>query len=90
MALFQGANDSCWFWISAAVTVLMGTSIWFMVLIGRERDPNKSKIREVERFSDIEEDHAPVPQFLMITFIGTALWGLGYLIWTGMVGVTGF
>jgi membrane protein DedA with SNARE-associated domain len=91
MALFQGENDSFWLWITVLVTAMMAGAIWFIVLIGREKQfrSGEASVSNGDN-ADLEGDNAPLPSFLKITFVGTALWALGYLLWTGFRGVTGF
>jgi len=71
---------------------MMGTAIWYVVIIGRDRPKKKQRRGEstIETYGDISEDHAPLPKFLIYTFVGTAVWALGYLIWAGYNSPTGY
>jgi membrane protein DedA with SNARE-associated domain len=92
MVIFQGSADGIWeigVWVS---TIIMAVVIWYFVIVGRDRPPKKQRRGQdtVEKFGDIEENRAPIPKFLIYTFVGAFLWGLGYLFWTGINGVMGY
>lgn len=89
MAIFQGADAWFWMWISVLLTVLVAVATWFYTIVGVDTRPRKQKRGEhtVERYGDIEEDRAPVPKFLVMTYIGVAIWAVAYAIWTGIFGL---
>ncbi len=89
MAIMQGADSWFWLWIAALVTVLASLATWYFTIVGRDRPPRKQRRGEetVERYGTIEEDRAPLPKFLLWTYIGIALWAVGYAVWTGIEGI---
>lgn len=89
MAIFQGADYIFWFWIAVLLTILTTLAIWYATVIGRDRAPRRQQRGEetIERYGTIEEDRAPLPKFLIYTYIGVALWGIGYIVWTGIEGI---
>jgi hypothetical protein len=92
VVIFQGQNDSFWFLITFAATVLMSIAVWYFVIVGRDRPPRKQRLGEstIVHYGSIGEDRAPIPKFLVYTFIGAIVWGVGYLLWTGVNGVSGY
>lgn len=89
MALFQGGDNIFWYWVTVIFTVLTGLITWYWVLTGRDRSPRKQRRGEetIERYGTIEEDRAPLPKFLVLTYIGVAIWAIGYALWTGIEGI---
>jgi membrane protein implicated in regulation of membrane protease activity len=89
MALFQGLDVFFWFWVVIALTVLTALITWYWVITGRDRKPRKQRRGEetIERYGSIEEDRAPLPKFLIWTYVGVAIWALGYALWTGIAGL---
>ena len=89
MAIMQGPDSLLWFWIEVALAVLSIVGTWYFVIAGRDRPPNRQRRGEetVERYGDIEEDRAPIAKFLIWTYAGTAIWAVGYLVWTGINGL---
>ena len=89
MVLFQGADVFFWFWIAVLLTVMTGLITWYWVITGRDRKPRKQRRGEetIERYGTIEEDRAPLPKFLIWTYVGVAVWAVGYAIWTGVEGM---
>ena len=57
--------------------------------VGRDRSPRKQRRGEetIERYGSIEEDRAPLPRFLLWTYIGVAVWVVAYAVWTGIEGI---
>jgi membrane protein DedA with SNARE-associated domain len=92
MTLFQGSTDTFWLIVAAIASVLICAATWYMVIVGRDRPPQRLRRSEerTERFGDIEEDRSPIPKFLTYAYVGIAIWSVGYLIWTGVEGVTGY
>ena len=89
MTLFQGADVFFWFWVSIGLTALTGAIIWYWVITGRDRKPRRQRRGEetIERYGTIEEDRAPLPKFLVWTYVGIAVWALAYALWTGIEGI---
>ncbi len=89
MALFQGADNTFWFWVSTALIVLTAAAAWYWTVVGRDRSPRRQRRGEetIERYGTIEEDRAPLPKFLIYTYIGVALWIVAYALWTGIEGI---
>lgn len=89
MAIMQGGDTFFWFWIAALITVGLCVATWYFVIVGRDRSPRKQRRGEetVERYGNIEEDRAPIPKFLFWTYVGLALWAIGYVVWTGIGGI---
>ncbi len=89
MAIFQGGDNYFWYWVVVGLTAMTGLIIWYWVQVGRDRSPRKQRRGEetIERYGSIEEDRAPLPKFLIYTFIGVAVWAVGYALWTGIMGV---
>lgn len=85
----QGADS--WFWLWAALILTIGLSLatWYFTVIGRDRPNRKQRRGEetIERYGTIEEDRAPLPKFLVWTYIGIGVWVLVYVIWTGIEGI---
>lgn len=88
MALFQGADAWFWLWVSVFFTVATVVATWFYTIVGVDRKPRKQRRGEetVERYGTIEEDRAPIPLFLIWTYIGVAVWAVFYILWTGIFG----
>ena len=89
MALFQGQDAWYWLWVAVILTVLTAVGTWYYTITGRDRPPKRQRRGEetIERYGTIEEDRAPLSKFLIITYIGVALWAVGYAIWTGVNGI---
>ena len=89
MAIMQGADTWFWFWLAMLLTGAFSLATWYYVIIGRDRPVRRQRRGEetVERYGTIEEDRAPTPRFLTITYIGVALWAIAYVIWTGIEGL---
>ena len=88
MVIFQGADAWFWLWVSIAFILATALATWFYTIVGVDRKPKAQKRGEetLERFGDIEEDRAPVPVFLKVTYIGVAIWAVVYVLWTGTFG----
>ncbi len=88
MDLFQGEDATFWLWTSILLTVLVAAATWFYTIVGVDTKPRPQQRGEhtVERYGDIEEDRAPVPVFLRLTYAGVAVWAVAYAIWTGVNG----
>jgi nitrogen fixation/metabolism regulation signal transduction histidine kinase len=88
MDLFQGEDATFWLWMSIILTVLVAAATWYYTIVGVDRKPRHQERGEhtIERYGDIEEDRAPVPKFLVLTYIGVAIWAVAYAIWTGVKG----
>lgn len=89
MALFQGADVFFWFWLTVILLVLTVLITWYWVITGRDRKPRKQRRGEntIEHYGSIEEDRAPLPKFLIWTYVGIAIWAVGYALWTGIEGM---
>ena len=58
---------------------------WYFTIVGRDRpQPAAAGEETVERFGTIEEDRAPLPKFLIWTYVGFSLWAIAYVVWTGI------
>lgn len=88
MAIMQGNDTWFWFWLTLLLTVGGATAVWYFTIVGRDRTPRKQRRGEetIERYGTIEEDRAPMPRFLLWTYIGVGVWGVAYAIWTGIEG----
>ncbi len=89
MDLFQGADATFWLWMSVLLTVMIAVGTWYFTIVGVDRKQRYQERGEhtIERYGDIEEDRAPVPTFLVWTYIGVAVWAVAYAVWTGVYGV---
>lgn len=89
MVIFQGADNTFWFWVSLLLTAATALAVWYWTIVGRDRAPQHQRRGQdtVERYGDIEEDRAPLPKFLIYTFVLTVLWGIGYALLTGWQGI---
>lgn len=89
MVIMQGADTWFWFWAAVILTVASALAIWYIVIIGRDRAPQKQRRGEetLERYGTIEEDRAPLPKFLIYTIVGVVVWGIAYALWTGIEGI---
>ena len=89
MAIMQGADTWFWFWLAMLLIGALTLATWYYVIIGRDRTPRKQRRGEetVERYGTLEEDRAPTPKFLTLTYIGVAVWAVAYVIWTGIDGM---
>ncbi len=89
MAIMQGADS--WFWMWTALILVVATSLatWYFTVIGRDRTTLKNRRGEetIERYGTIEEDRAPLPKFLVWTYIGIGVWVIVYVVWTGIEGI---
>ena len=89
MTIMQGDSNIAWSLLTALILILSVIGVWYFTIVGRDRPPQRQRRGEetLERFGDIEEDRAPLPKFLTVTIIGTIVWGIGYLLWTGIAGL---
>ncbi len=89
MILMQGAETNIWWWCETVLTVLAILCVWYFVISGRDRQALKQRRGEqhVERFGTIEQNEAPLTKFLIWTYVGTGLFVVGYLVWTGVNGL---
>ena len=85
----QGADSWFWMWTALILVVAISLATWYFTVIGRDRPNRKQRRGEetVERYGTIEEDRAPLPKFLVWTYIGIGVWVLVYVIWTGIEGI---
>ena len=89
MAIMQGADAWFWFWLAQLLVVALSLATWYYTIIGRDRAPRKQRRGEetVERYGTIEEDRAPLPKFLIWTYVGVGIWAVAYAVWTGIEGI---
>ncbi len=89
MTMMQGWGAVEWEWITLIMTIMTGLAVWYFVIVGRDRKPTTQRRGEetIERYGDIEEDRAPVSKFLIYTYVGIAVWAVGYAISTGVFGL---
>ncbi len=89
MAIMQGADSWFWMWTALILVVAISLATWYFTVIGRDRPNRKQRRGEetIERYGTIEEDRAPLPKFLVWTYIGIGVWVLVYVIWTGIEGI---
>ena len=89
MDIFQGSDATFWVWVSIGLTVAMCVATWYFTIVGvdRKRPPQKRGESTIERYGAIEEDRAPVPKFLIWTYVGVAIWAVIYAITTGIYGI---
>jgi hypothetical protein len=85
----EGYDSTLWLAVTLILSALAILMTWYVVIVGRDRKPARQRRGEetVERYGDIGEDRAPVPRFLYWTYIGTAVWSVAYLLWTGVHGL---
>jgi hypothetical protein len=71
----------------AFITVLlMAMALGFLRFHRKDSEQRLGRI--THRYpSDIEERNAPMPLILLLVILGTVLWGFGYIIMTGVLGV---
>ena len=88
MVIFQGADAWFWLWLSLLLTVAVAVGTWFYTIVGADRKPRQQRRGEetLEHFGDLVEDRAPVPRFLVWTYIGVAVWAVAYVLWVGING----
>jgi len=89
MTMMQGGDLSFWFWITLLLSVLSVLCTWYFTITGRDRKPRHQRRGEetIERYGTVTEDRAPLSKFLIVTYIGVIIWSLGYLFWTGFMGL---
>ncbi len=89
MAIMQGGDTWFWLWLSILLTGAFSLATWFYTIVGRDRKIARQRRGEktVERFGTIEEDRAPIPKFLIWTYVGLAVWAVVYAVWTGIEGI---
>jgi hypothetical protein len=89
MAIMQGADTWFWFWLAQLLIVALSLATWYYTIIGRDRTPRKQRRGEetIERYGSIEEDRAPLPKFLIWSYIGLGIWVIAYAVWTGIEGI---
>lgn len=89
MAIMQGADTWFWLWLSVLLTLALSLATWYFTIVGRDLPPRKQRRGEetIVRYGTIEEDRAPLPKFLIWTFIGVAVWAVVYAVWTGVEGI---
>ncbi len=85
----QGADTWFWLWTAMILTGAAGLATWYFTVIGRDRPNRKQRRGEetIERYGTIEEDRAPLPKFLVWTYLGIGVWVLVYVVWTGIEGI---
>ena len=88
MAIMQGGDTWFWLWLAFLLTGALSLATWYYTIVGRDRKITKQRRGEetVERFGTIEEDRAPLPKFLIWTYVGVAVWAVVYVVWTGIEG----
>lgn len=89
MTIMQGDSNIAWFWLTVVLLILSVLVTWYFTIVGRDRPVQRQRKGEktIEHFGSIQEDRAPVPKFLIWTYIGTGIWGVGYLLWVGIRGM---
>ncbi|BDI34075.1 hypothetical protein CCAX7_61260 [Capsulimonas corticalis] len=89
MNIMQGQDNWIWLLAEVATTIFSVIAVWYVTIIGRDRDPAKQKRGEeaIVSYGDIEEDHAPLPKFLIWTYVLFGGWTAAYLVWTGFHGL---
>lgn len=89
MAIMQGADSWFWLWVAFFLTIASCLATWFFTIVGRDRPPRKQRRGEetIVRYGSIEEDRAPLPKFLIWTYVGLAIWVVAYVLWTGLEGI---
>jgi hypothetical protein len=88
MDILQGSDATFWVWMGILLTVALTLATWFFTIVGADRKKTTQKRGEstIEHYGDIQEDRAPVPKFLVWTYVGVAIWAVGYAITTGIYG----
>jgi hypothetical protein len=88
MILMQGNETFVWWWCETILTIMPILCVWYFVISGRDRRPNKQRNEnEIERYGSLEQNEAPLTKFLIWTYVGTAFFIVSYLIWTGISGI---
>ena len=79
MAIMQGGDTWFWMWLAfSAHRCALSLATWYYTIVGRDRKITSSSAvgeETVERFGTIEEDRAPLPKFLIWTYIGLGTLG---------------
>lgn len=84
----QGQDNLTWFLAEMALTVMSVVFIWYLTIIGREhKSPPRKHEQKITSYGEVEEAHAPLPKFLIITYVLFGIWALTYLISTGINGL---
>jgi hypothetical protein len=89
MFIMQGDDSGYWAIWAVVLSVLSVLFVWYMVITGRDHKP-KTQARgehEIERFGELEQDHAPLSKFLILTYVGIGVWVVIYVVWTGIEGL---
>lgn len=89
MDIFQGNDNLFWLFAELALAAVLIVGLWFLVLVGRDRQPMRQKKGEetLERFGDLEEDRAPVPKFIILAMVLAGCFALYYVLWVGYNGM---
>jgi hypothetical protein len=89
MRLFEALNSqhlALYFWPTLAFIVVFAAGLGFM--IRRRRDSDERLARVIEEYpTGIQGRNAPFPLVVTLTIAGTVVWGLLYIILTGVMKV---
>jgi hypothetical protein len=89
MRLFELLNIQdvvLYFFPGLIAVLLVAAALAFSHFHGKGRDEREDKV--IQRYpSELAERNAPFPLFLFLLILGTVIWGIGYILIHGLLGV---
>ena len=76
--------SSSWHWFIAIFTVVnIIACVWLIVWTTRQGDAEKGAMDTLDHSwdGDLQERNNPLPRWWLFLFVGTIIWGFGYLAW---------
>lgn len=76
--------SSSWHWFIAVFTIInIIACVWLIVWSSRQGDDDKGAMETLDHTwdGDLAERNNPLPRWWLFLFVGTIIWGLGYLAW---------
>ena len=76
--------SSSWHWFIAIFTVVnIIACLWLIVWTTRQGDAEKGAMDTLDHSwdGDLQERNNPLPRWWLFLFVGTIIWGFGYLAW---------
>lgn len=75
---------SGWHWFIALFTIInIAACLWLIIWSSRQGDTSKGAMDTLDHSwdGDLRERNNPLPRWWLFLFVGTIIWGFGYLAW---------
>ena len=76
--------SSGWHWFVVVLTLInIIACLWLIVWTTRQGDSEKEAMETLDHTwdGDLRERNNPLPRWWLFLFVGTIIWGIGYLVW---------